>query len=104
LAWLSIWNAIEKPSIRFSNSGSTASGVTSRPVNGAAGGNDRIDAGIGDPAFDDDSDRIDVVDNDLARGQMMTGGRQPLRQRRARLVIRQRARVRDRQHRDVEGH
>ncbi|MGY4425849.1 hypothetical protein ACVWY2_008298 [Bradyrhizobium sp. JR6.1] len=32
LAWLSTWNAIEKPSIRFSNSGSTASGVTSRPV------------------------------------------------------------------------
>jgi len=32
LAWLSMWNAIEKPSIRFSNSGSTASGVTSRPV------------------------------------------------------------------------
>src|SRR6266481_546501 len=27
-----MWNAIEKPSIRFSNSGSTASGVTSRPV------------------------------------------------------------------------
>src|ERR1700736_1099663 len=32
LAWLSRWNAIEKPSIRFSNSGSIASGVTSRPV------------------------------------------------------------------------
>ena len=32
LAWLSMWNAIEKPSIRFSNNGSTASGVTSRPV------------------------------------------------------------------------
>src|SRR5216683_2640997 len=34
LAWLSRWNAIEKPSIRFSNSGSIASGVTSRPVTG----------------------------------------------------------------------
>ena len=32
LAWLNMWNAIEKPSIRFSNSGSMASGVTSRPV------------------------------------------------------------------------
>jgi len=32
LAWLSMWNAMEKPSIRFSNSGSIASGVTSRPV------------------------------------------------------------------------
>src|SRR5438874_2619414 len=27
-----MWNAIEKPSMRFSNSGSIASGVTSRPV------------------------------------------------------------------------
>src|SRR6185503_3149190 len=32
LAWLSIWKAMEKPSMRFSNSGFTASGVTSRPV------------------------------------------------------------------------
>src|SRR3954471_6329382 len=32
LAWLSMWNAMEKPSIRFSNNGSIASGVTSRPV------------------------------------------------------------------------
>ena len=32
LAWLSMWKAMEKPSIRFSNSGSIASGVTSRPV------------------------------------------------------------------------
>ena len=32
LAWLSMWKAMEKPSIRFSNNGSIASGVTSRPV------------------------------------------------------------------------
>src|SRR6516165_4180075 len=32
LAWLSIWKAMEKPSMRFSNKGSTASGVTTRPV------------------------------------------------------------------------
>src|SRR6201986_1441337 len=32
LAWLSMWKAMEKPSMRFSNNGSTASGVTSRPV------------------------------------------------------------------------
>src|SRR6476659_4142140 len=32
LAWLSMWKAMENPSIRFSNSGSIASGVTSRPV------------------------------------------------------------------------
>ncbi len=32
LAWLIIRNMVAKPSIRFSNSGSSASGVTSRPV------------------------------------------------------------------------
>ena len=32
LAWLSMWKAMEKPSMRFSNNGSIASGVTSRPV------------------------------------------------------------------------
>ena len=48
---------------------------------GAAGGDDGIDARIGDPAPDDDADRIDVVDDDLARRQMMTGARQTVRQR-----------------------
>ncbi len=32
LPWLTIRNSVAKPSMRFSNSGSTASGVTSRPV------------------------------------------------------------------------
>ena len=32
LAWLTMWNTVEKPSMRFSNSASAASGVTSRPV------------------------------------------------------------------------
>ena len=32
LAWLTIRNMVAKPSMRFSNKGSTASGVTSRPV------------------------------------------------------------------------
>ena len=36
---------------------------------GAAGGDDDIDAGVGDPSPDDDADRIDVVDDDLARRQ-----------------------------------
>ena len=71
---------------------------------GAAGGDDGIDALVGDPSLDDDADRIDIVDDDLARGEMMTGRGQPLRQRGAGFVIGQRAGVRDRQHRDVERH
>ena len=52
LAWLSMWKAIEKPSIRFSNSGSIASGVTSRPVKPVPPVvMIDVDAGIGDPAL-----------------------------------------------------
>ena len=105
LAWLSMWKAMEKPSIRFSNSGSIASGVTSRPVKPVPPVVMIASTpAIGDPAPDDDADRIDVVDDDLARGKMMTGRRQPVRQRGAGFVIGQRAGVGDRQHRDVERH
>ena len=69
---------------------------------GAAGGDDGVDAGVGDPSPDDDADRVDIVDDDLARRQPVTGGDEPLRQRGAGLVIRQRARVGNRQHRDAE--
>ena len=71
---------------------------------GAAGGDDDIDAGIGDPSLDDDADRVDVVDDDLARREVMAGRGEPVRQRGSGLVVRQRTRVRDRQHRDVERH
>ena len=105
LAWLSMWKAIEKPSIRFSNSGSTASGVTSRPVKPVPPVVMIASiAGIGDPSLDDDADRLDVVGDDLARRKRVTGRGQPLRQRRAGFVVGQRARVGDRQHRDVERH
>src|SRR5260221_8025231 len=40
---------------------------------GAAGGDDRVHPWIGDPSLDDDADRIDVVDNDFARREMMSG-------------------------------
>jgi len=43
--------------------------------------NDGIDARISDPPFDDDADGVDVVNDDFARRQMMTGGDQPIRQR-----------------------
>ena len=50
---------------------------------GAAGGDDGIDARVGDPAFDDDADRVDVVDDDLARRELVTGGGEPIGQRRS---------------------
>src|SRR5882672_5851207 len=48
---------------------------------GAAGGYDGIDAWIGDPFPDDAADRLDVVGDDLARRELVTGGREALRQR-----------------------
>ena len=42
------------------------------------------------------------INNDLARRQMMTGRGQPLRQRGSGFVIRQRAGIGNRQHRDAE--
>src|SRR6478672_3896107 len=69
---------------------------------GAAGGDDRIHARISDPAPDDAADRVDIVGDDLACRQVMAGGGDPLRKRRAGLVVGQRAGVGDRQHRDVE--
>ena len=66
LAWLSMWKAIEKPSMRLSNSGPIASGVhVAAGKAGAACGIHSVDADVGDPAFDDDSDRVDVVGDDL---------------------------------------
>ena len=50
------------------------------------------------------ADRLDIVGNDLARGQVVTGRGQPVSQRGARLVVGQQARVRDRQYRDVQRH
>ena len=46
---------------------------------GAAGGDDDIDAGIGDPALDGDADRLDVISDDLARGELVTGRDQTVR-------------------------
>jgi len=51
----------------FSNSGSIASGVTiAAGEAGPAGGDDGIDIRIGDPFFDDDADRLNIVDDDFA--------------------------------------
>src|SRR3954453_23138224 len=40
---------------------------------GAAGGDDDIDAGIRDPAADRAADRLDIVGDELARGEMVPG-------------------------------
>ena len=69
---------------------------------GAAGGDDRIDVAIGDPFFDEDADRVDLVRDDLARREVVTGRGKPLGQRGSGFVIFKRARVGNRQHRDVE--
>ena len=94
---------MEKPSIRFSNSGSTASGVTSRPVKPVP----PVVMMASTPASAihfriDGADRLDVVGDDVARGELVAGPGQPVGERRAGLVVGERARVRDRQHRDVE--
>ena len=71
---------------------------------GAAGGDDDIDARIRNPPLDDAADRVDVIGDDLTRREMVTGRGETFRQRRARLVIAKRARIRNRQHRNVERH
>src|ERR1700733_10127058 len=44
---------------------------------GPAGSDDGIDAFVRDPALDDDADRIDVIDDDLPRGELVPGGDDP---------------------------
>ena len=65
---------MEKPSIRFSNKGSIASGVTSRPVKPVP----PVVMMTSTPssaiqAFDGGADLLDVVGDDLARRQPVTG-------------------------------
>ena len=103
LAWLSMWNAIENPSIRFSNSGSIASGVTSRPVKPVPPVV-MMTSIPGSAIHRLTMTRIASTSSidDLARREMVTGRGEPLRQRSPGFVVRQRARVGNRQHRDVE--
>ena len=89
--------------MRFSNSGSIASGVTSRPVKPvppvvmmtsiAGSAIQRLHAG---------ADLLDVVGDDGAAGDRMAGLRDALGQRGAGLVVGEFAGVGDRQHRDLE--
>ena len=105
LAWLSMWKAIEKPSIRFSNSGSIASGVTSRPVKPVP----PVVMMASTPASA--IHRLTMTRIASTSSMMISRAAsvwpaavEPLGQRGAGLVVRQRAGVRDRQHRDVERH
>lgn len=90
--------------MRFSNKGSIASGVTSRPVKpGPAGGDDHVNRRIGDPAVRHRADRFDVVGDDLARGKPVSRIRDAPGEGRAGAVLLEGARVRYRQHGYVEG-
>ena len=98
-----MWNSSQKPSMRFSNSGSSASGVTSRPVKPVP------------PVVMTTSTSGSAIQrrtwrriasrrrrDDGAGGEEVAGRRDPLGQRVAGLVVGQRAGVGDGQHRDVE--
>ena len=61
-----------------------------------------VDAFIRDPFPHRCADRLDIVGDDLARYEPVTGGVEPLGKHRAGFVVGERARVRNRQHRDVE--
>ena len=91
--------------MRFSNSGSTASGVTSRPVKPVPPVVMITSiAGSAIQRFTTRPDFLDVVGHDDAVGERVAGRLDAARQRRARLVVGERARVRHREHRDLERH
>ena len=89
--------------MRFSNSGSSASGVTSRPVKPVPPVVMTTSiAGSAIQALHLRADFLDVVGDDRARRERMTGLPDALGERRARFVVGERARVRHGQHRDLE--
>ena len=91
--------------MRFSNSGSTASGVTSRPVKpvppvvmitSTSGSSIHLLHHRADLAL--------VVGNDLAVGELVTGRRDAVGKRRAGAVFVQRPRVGHGEHGEADGH
>src|SRR5580698_172151 len=68
----------------------------------AACGDDDVDHRVGDPGFDPGTDRLDVVGDDAALGDVMAGGDDALHQHRPRLVVLERTAVGNRQHRDFQ--
>src|SRR6202012_5468311 len=71
---------------------------------GAAGGDDDVDGGIGDPRLHPGADRLDVVGDDVARGELMPRPGDALGERRPRLVVGERTGVGYRQHCDAQRH
>ena len=103
LAALIMWKNAEKPSMRFSNSGSAASGVTSRPVKPVPPVvMIDVDRRIGDPRFHTRADFLHLVGHDGAGSERVAGRLDALGQRRAGLVVGERACVRYGEHRDPE--
>ena len=70
---------------------------------GAAGGQHRVDLGVGGPAPDCRLDLGDLVPDDGAVGKLMARLRDQPGEQRAGFVIGQRARIRHRQHGDADG-
>src|SRR5262249_52702270 len=69
---------------------------------GAAGGDDHVDCRIRYPLFDLRADAADLIGDYGAASDRMARLVDTLNQRRAGFVVFQRARVRDREHRDLE--
>ena len=89
--------------MRFSNSGSSASGVTSRPVKPVPPVVMTTSiAGSAIQAFTRRADLLDVVGDDGAVGERVAGLLDALGERRAGLVVGKLAGVGHREHRDLE--
>ncbi len=98
-------NMVAKPSMRFSNSGSTASGVTSRPVKPVPPVVMMTSMNLSAiQAFTRCADRLDVVLDDRALGEHVAGGADALGQRGAGFVVGKLARVGHGEHRDLQRH
>ena len=97
--------APKSASIFFSNSGSIASGVTSRPVKPVPPVVMITSiAGSAIHCLTRRADRLDIVRHDAALGDHVAGGNDALHQDRARLVVLEIAGVGHGQHRDLERH
>ena len=70
---------------------------------GAAGGDHHLDRGVGDPLPQPGGDRVAVVTDDGAGGEMVAGRGDALGQRVAGAVVGRGAGVGDGEHRDPQG-
>ncbi len=96
---------VAKPSMRFSNKGSTASGVTSRPVNPVPPVvmTTSIDLSAIQP-LNARADRLHLVLDDRPFGDSVTSRANAFDQGRTGRVVVVFARIGDRQHRNLQRH